>query len=58
MKLTDKEKSQRILQEGKIISTTYLNQSTTHIVEAFGHRYRIDDAYGKHPKITQYPRES
>lgn len=53
MKLTDREKSQRLLQEGKVISSTYGKTERTVIVEAFGHTYIIYGSNTKRPKIKQ-----
>ena len=52
-KRTDSEKALSIIREGETVAIDYGNQKTNLTVKAYGHTYRILDAYGKHPVIEQ-----
>ena len=50
---TAREVADTLISVGKIISVT----NNTLMVNAFGHEFRIDNAYSKTPKITQIVEE-
>lgn len=52
-KRTVKEIAESILKDGEIIKSITTFSGVTYVVKAFGHTYRIENAYGAKPKITQ-----
>lgn len=53
MKRTAKDVAATLIKNGKITENHLQGYNRWVVLEAFGHKYRIDEPFGKSPKIYQ-----